>query len=357
MESATTKSKDVLLSHTINNIRIPLMLCVVLSHCMLANAQDDLFSYLQILSSQVLLEPCVPLFFTMSAFLFFWRIEKFDFRLFKSKLVSRVHSLLVPYLLWNMLVIVFFAFMHKFLSGYINPENQNVLDYSIKDFLMAFWNGSGGFPINYPLWFLRNLIVMTACTPLFYIIAYKTGWYRYAIMAGLAIAFFTISSNWIFTLFFYYVGVLIAKDRVFIYAFLDRIEGAKWINAIFLIIYSIVAFLFVKNKGENVFVVERILKLSGIYTYMLICIYWTKFGLRIKKEYGAYSFFIYLYHALPLIIIHKVMEMILPPISFINCIMVYLFTFVIIILSGILFYNIMSKFLPKTLSLLVGKRN
>lgn len=122
MESATKKSKDVLLSHTINNIRIPLMLCVVLSHCMLANAQEDLFSYLQILSSQVLLEPCVPLFFTMSAFLFFLRIEKFDFRLFKSKLVSRVHSLLVPYLLWNMLVIAFLPLCTNFYQAILTPK-------------------------------------------------------------------------------------------------------------------------------------------------------------------------------------------------------------------------------------------
>lgn len=81
----TLDSKDKQISATIANIRLPLLLGVVLCHCMIPDARVQPFSCVQTLLSQVLTQPCVPIFFIMSGFLFFWKVEKLDVRLYKKR--------------------------------------------------------------------------------------------------------------------------------------------------------------------------------------------------------------------------------------------------------------------------------
>lgn len=111
------------------------------------------------------------------------------------------------------------------MQGYINSENQNVLQYSVKEMLLSLWDGAGGFPINYPLWFLRNLIVVTILAPLFYIVAYRMGYIRYITLLMLTLLFLMVSSNWIFTVFFFYVGVMLAKEIEMVKSAICRVRG------------------------------------------------------------------------------------------------------------------------------------
>ena len=101
---------DSLLSKTISFIRFPLIVGVVFIHSnmLVVNIQGTLIRYdrwpivafLMKLFSVVFADVCVPLFFFISGFLFFYKPD-FTRGVYIDKLRKRVKTLLVPYLIWN----------------------------------------------------------------------------------------------------------------------------------------------------------------------------------------------------------------------------------------------------------------
>ena len=104
------------------------------------------------------IESCVPFFFILSGFLFF---RTFESDKWKKKITSRVHSLLVPYLIWNLFYILFTVTMSRL--GFMKSPVQ--LD-SIGHLLVAWINSETS-----PLWFVRYLFLFVLLSPaLFFIL-------------------------------------------------------------------------------------------------------------------------------------------------------------------------------------------
>ena len=103
-------TNDELLSKTISYLRFPLIVGVVFIHNKMAeiNVQGDIVSYddwpwltyTMDFFSSVLPTIAVPLFFFISGFLFFYKVD-FDKNVYIKKLKSRYHTLVIPYLIWN----------------------------------------------------------------------------------------------------------------------------------------------------------------------------------------------------------------------------------------------------------------
>lgn len=111
-------------------------------------------------------------FFFISGFLFFLSNKSY-----LEKITARCHSLLVPYILWNTLVLT--AFIVAFAIGYPQDINgKNMAELGWTDYLRLFGDrgsyDNGNFvPILCPLWYIRNLIIMSIISPLlYYIIRY-----------------------------------------------------------------------------------------------------------------------------------------------------------------------------------------
>lgn len=107
----------------------------------------------------------VPCYFFFSGYLFFRGMEEWDMAKYKQKLNRRIHSLVIPYVIWNMVPV-----MITFTKSVIHPTN-NILQMWIgimneKGWLHIFWDsrprlGQTGAPEDMPLWFLRDLIIMS----------------------------------------------------------------------------------------------------------------------------------------------------------------------------------------------------
>ena len=82
-----------------------------------------------------------------------------------NKLRKRVKTLVIPYIFWNLLVVLFYLIVPRILGGF-NPENQIN---NISDVFKAFWCYPYT-PINYPLWYMRDLIVLVLLSPLIYLL-------------------------------------------------------------------------------------------------------------------------------------------------------------------------------------------
>lgn len=163
------------LSEAITWLRFPMIFFIIMLHCYsvqrLEGSHDVYFKVLYPFSLW-LGETGVPGFFFISGYLFFLSNKKYA-----EKLGSRIYSLLIPYLLWNLIILSIYIILYAI--GY--PQNINgksIVDYSIIDYIRLFWDrgsyDNGNFvPLLCPLWYIRNLLIMSLLSPLiFYIIRY-----------------------------------------------------------------------------------------------------------------------------------------------------------------------------------------
>ena len=126
----------------------------------------------------ILTEICVPLFFIISGYLFFLNTpDKPDLKWFSGKYKSRFFTLIIPYLIANIIAwgCYFFAMKEvpSMVSGFFGD--------SWKDPLYIFWTG----PINLSLWFIRELIVVVLLSPLVYLLVRYLSWWGVLVLGVL----------------------------------------------------------------------------------------------------------------------------------------------------------------------------
>lgn len=184
------KSKNISQYDVISALRLPLIVLVTYAHSYGGVAEGysligsgwDSYEILKIAMSQTLVKVAMPTFFVMSGYLFFANVEKFNKEIYQQKLWRRIKTLLIPYIIWNLLM----------------AAKLKVFSLSI------FWT-----PANMPLWFLRDLMIVSLLTPIIYIGVKKLGYWLFvlllpiyltgiwAIQPGLnpyAICFFTLGA-------------------------------------------------------------------------------------------------------------------------------------------------------------------
>lgn len=132
------------ISQTISILRFPLCVVIVMIHSNIAlyNASANQFTSIHILSNYIIGDICfysLALFFFISGFLLF-REGNFNLDIFKNKIIHRVYSLLIPYILWNLI-----CFIMIFILQQIKPNinlllQKQIADFRIQDFILIFWN-------------------------------------------------------------------------------------------------------------------------------------------------------------------------------------------------------------------------
>ena len=129
---------DELQSKTISFLRFPLIVGVVFIHFNLVKmglsahgvnycaGYPDWFYHLIRFFSEVLPSMAVPMFFLFSGYLFFYRTD-FDGVIYKTKLRKRINTLLIPFVLWNVVGALMIAmykipFLQAVLPGAANAD-------------------------------------------------------------------------------------------------------------------------------------------------------------------------------------------------------------------------------------------
>lgn len=166
------------ISQTISILRFPLCVVIVMIHSNIAiyNASANQFALVNIFSNYFIGDVCyysLSLFFFISGFLLF-REGKFNLEIFKKKINHRVYSLLIPYILWNLI-----CFGMIFVLQQIKPNinlllHKQIADFRIQDYIMIFWNirevtgcqTDPAGPLVGQFWFIQNLLVYTLLAPI-----------------------------------------------------------------------------------------------------------------------------------------------------------------------------------------------
>lgn len=294
----------------------------------------------------------VPLFFLGSGFLFF-REGKMSSSLFKTKLLSRVRTLLVPFLIWNtaLFTVVFIAQQIPQFAAFFNAANTQIKDMSNLERLDAIF-GVTRFPIAYQFWFIRDLIILVLVSPVIYIALRVAG-----PIVLLGLLFLWTTRFWplplpdVESVLFFALGAYCGiKQR----SLFDLDAWGRTICICFaLLLLASLAF----RSGVSAQITNAAVILLG----MLAALYVSKWLISkdaIERAFlflGGTSFFVFAIHEPLMTILKKIMfryvEM-TPGLSFAT----YLLSPVIVIVISIALFLLLAKTFPKGLAVMTGGR-
>ncbi len=196
--------EDKLISETISLLRFPLTVFVVFIHYNMGVRGFSLhgvtygldapewFRWVTAFFSDVLPRTAVPLFYIISGYLFF-RGGSFDTDVYRRKLRTRASTLLVPYLLWNVIaVLVQLSHRLPFLSSIFPSAHLMEVQLTplrlFRTFFNNYWNkgilvtpendgmvSELPYPADVPLWYVRDLMVMVLLAPVIWWLVRRAG--------------------------------------------------------------------------------------------------------------------------------------------------------------------------------------
>lgn len=363
-------------SKTIDFLRFPLMLMVVFIHTphLEINMQGidssnftsmNFYSIIVTLGHYTLTNIAVPCFFMISGFLFFYKVTDFSKNFYFNKLKNRVFTLLIPYLLWNALMILIFLVLHT-KNGELSVFVENILD---KGLLSVFWNYSSWKslatnqtlygPALLSLWFLRDLILSVILSPIiFYIVKYTRffGIIALGLLYYFKVGFviFDYNLNQLITaVFFFALGSYFSLNAKNIVLSFRKLQKLWMVLAIISLICSVYYY-----QTQSFRYILPFYTISGIITIVNI----TSFLLernRLKEIdiLSRASFFIYLSH--PIFILsfsNAFLNKILPFENYVVLTIKYLVTPILCVTICIIIYWVLNRYLQKITKVIVGGR-
>ncbi len=330
-------------SAAISWLRFPLMFGVVLIHSGISAGEGyPTLDFIVRLFTQSLPAFCVPMFMAISGYLFFAKTTTLTPRVYLDKLRSRGRSLLVPYIFWNAIVIGCFWAMHRFTPSLINPNFENVANYPPPQLLRCFYDGSGGQPIAFQFWFIRNLMLLVVASPLIYILFRRT----FIGIALFSVLYLLDSVSGLWTAYFFALGAWAALQKPDFMSFARRYRRIALIGA--------AAALCAMMAGQ----------IPGARQIYILCMITASLGfapllvstVRIPERLSQASFFLFCVHALPLMLLAKTASIVLAGRPEWLWIATYFFNPVFISAAAIGLYALLKTTAPRLTSLITGGR-
>ena len=309
-------------SRVINSLRFPLAVMVVAIHSYIAidgwvynsvasqGIGSNVAQFFMIAISHVLTHVAVPTFFLISGYLFFNNFDNGNTIVWRKKMLSRVKTLLIPYVIWVALYI-----LYSMIMSYKSIVGDGIWEwYNSHGGLSMFWCSEtwnldrkdiwgqpdiASSPILVPFWFLRNLIVCVVLSPLFYslfkksnsnittVIALSVLSFLYFTQTSLRVPGLSVSS-----MFYFGIGAALSLWNRSLVETFSMNKKVVW--PIFVILTVIEISLYGHNTMWG----------NIIYPFFVFVGVWSIIALKPQNGGGQnYTFFIYAFHifALPFV--------------------------------------------------------
>lgn len=342
------------LSNTITWLRFPLIFLIILLHCYSVQRMEGSHeTYFKVLYpfSLWLGETGVPGFFFISGFLFFLSKKSYS-----QKIKTRIHTLLIPYLIWNSLLLFFYIIVYT--AGY--PQEiygKSMADYNFIDYLRLYWDrGSyenGNFvPLLCPLWYIRNLLIMSLLSPLlYYIIRYARGLFLISITIWWLMTYHNAFIPQ--TILFFSLGAYFSIHDI------NPLEFAYRHNIFFLSAFAIFALADLAShlsSGTPINLqLHRLALIFNIPALLLLADYCTRHGYTNKQLPNA-AFIVFCVHYPIVVLIRKYSISKFADAPDWVHILLYFACVIVAVSLSIGIYCLLDRFFPKTKKLLSGNR-
>lgn len=251
----------------------------------------------------------VPLFYVISGYLFFLKVPE-GMKSIYGKMRKRVGTLVVPYIIGCLFFVDFGVLMAVLpgVSKYMNSSMMPLFSKPVGEILRSiFYDAGNGSPCAFQLWFLRDLILIVATSPLWYLLLKHLRWILVVTCFGLT--YLHIQFIPFFALLWFLFGGQLVQVK-------NKYGGAS------LTVFTIVVFLFL--SVVQLFMPDMIdweLVKIPIIILGLISI-WGIYDMVLGKDFKLsehrwlatacqFTFFIYLFHEPTLNIVRKLIVVVL----------------------------------------------
>lgn len=347
-------SYDKRISKAITWLRFPLIFLIILLHCYsVVRLEGPRVTYFKAIYpfSLWLGETGVPGFFFISGYLFF--LSK---KTYVQKLESRIHTLLIPYLLWNGILLSLYLIAYA--AGY--PQNINyrsITEYRLIDYIRLFWDrgtfDNGNFvPLLCPLWYIRNLLIMSILSPfLYYIIKY-----------GREPFLFIVSIWWMMTYHNAFIPQTILFFSLGAYFSIMDINPLKMVTKykiLFLVLFVLFALAdFVMHTVYTTSInlqVHRLALIFNIPALLLLADFCVNRGYS-KGLLPNAAFIVFAVHYPIVVVLRKYCAAKFAVVSDLTHIVLYFICVIIATIMSLAIYILLEKYFPKLKTILSGNR-
>ena len=365
-------------SQVIDALRFPCAVFVVLIHAWWVEPQSGPAAYsfpelFQIFFAQGICRIAVPLFFFISGYLFFTKLERWDWKVYFGKLKKRTKTLLVPYLLWISLAILWelsFSLFRHYFFGWGDPF-QFLAD---KGWGLMYWNCARNFhfvsetnllgwampfayPFDYPLWFIRDLISLCLFAPAIHYAIRKTKGWILALLYPLYLLNFWIPLEGFSAegAFFFSLGACLQLSGKDILAVFERFK----LPALFVFIPTLIVGFQAYGNDPRWGYLIKLMTLPGCIVVFNLVAYLVKKSIwRCNRFLSEVSFPLYASHTIGLTLLTGFLLEKLLPIDAQWAMFIRIILKPIIIIAIILvLYRLASKYIPRTTALFTGNRS
>lgn len=200
----------------------------------------------------------VPFFFVLSGFLFF---RTFSRNVIWNKYKTRFRTVVIPYLCWCTIYYIYYVALSNIPFIRAMLAEEDIVELSLQNWLRSLWYDS-----YYTLWFLKNLILFIAISPLLYVVLKN---WKKQVPTGIVLVIFLFLNNQ--------------------YGWINIINGLEW--------YALGSWIGINYK-EYVLYKNKVISLAGLG--YIVCILVT--GFQLWNIWLQIIFYVALWVALDLFI-------------------------------------------------------
>lgn len=253
----------------------------------------------------------VSFFFLASGYFYFEKLEPpFTWKFYKKQSTKRLKSLLLPYILWCGLAlcsVLITAFVRYKIGEITYKEFNNHL--TISYIIHSFWDleegitnvnilgttNSFSYPLLVPLWFLRDLIIISFLSPIIWYAIKTIDKFFILIITGFYLCMFWQTTGLsVQCIYFFSVGAYCSIREIDISTLCKKF---RWIT----LSISILIILFMTTTANNTYAYT--LQRSLLSIMLLITIIGWSESILINKSHiislSSSTFFIYCFHGMP----------------------------------------------------------
>ncbi|WP_147291798.1 acyltransferase family protein [Alteromonas aestuariivivens] len=303
----------------------------------------------------------VPLLSTISGWLFFKNFKPGS-AFFVGRFISRSRSVLLPMILWNALVlgamvVIFHLYPDSPALSYVR-YSMNEMDWSS---VINSLFGVTQHPINFQFWFLRDLLLTVAISPLLALFLRRNPWAGFTLLAlgwlsGFDFLIFFRSD----VVFFFYLGAMVRFGYMQFPEVSRRAAISLMLFYVWLVaLRTLAPFVFDEANPTEDFLLDfatRIMRLFGVAAFWTISPYLVmgKPG-QLLVKLGPLAFFLHAIHWPMNQAIKQFLDVILPSgggYLIIN----YILTALITVMLAVLIARILHRTVPAVFNTLSGGR-
>ena len=156
----------------------------------------------------------VPLFYVISGYLFFLKVPEGMTSIY-GKMKKRIRTLVVPYIIGCLFFVGFGVLMAVLpgVSKYMNSSVMPLFSKPLEEILCCiFYDAGNGSPCAFQLWFLRDLILIVATSPLWFLCLKHLKWGFVAVV--FVLTYLDVPHVPFYSLFWFVLGGQFTKVRI-----------------------------------------------------------------------------------------------------------------------------------------------